>query len=226
LLRMPGIQGNLVAATGRGAQTSSTVMVLFQSLGVAVAAVKDTTRRYCRCSSIHSACSPPFTGCSPLQINTTQPHPDGIPVVLGQGNQKAAGRHGRQLGVRNTPAGNLRTITPISMAGQIPAFDFVTLGLAIDCPCPAWASCRSRKPVRAVAENGPGRHGRTRQHPSIIQQRQDITAIPHWCRSHPESEFEVRPARPTQPRRPGESNGTVVSPSARLRVCSSVTGLM
>jgi len=88
--------GELVAAT-EGMR--STVMVPCQSLGVAVVAVQVTTRRYCRCSSIYSARSPPFTGCSPLQIGTTLPHPDGTPVVLGQGNQKAAGRHGRQLGV-------------------------------------------------------------------------------------------------------------------------------
>jgi len=122
----------------------------------------------------------------------------------------------------NTPAGNLRTITPISMAGQIPAFDFVTQGLAVDSPCPAWQAAdlgSPSEPSESGTENGLEIRGRTRQHPSIIQQRQDITEIPSPSRFHPESEFELRPVRPAQPRRPWKSNGTVVSPSARLLVC-------
>ncbi|KAK0754648.1 hypothetical protein B0T18DRAFT_41545 [Schizothecium vesticola] len=57
----------------------------------------------------------------------------------------------------NTPAGNLRTITPISMAGQIPAFDFVTLGLAVNCSCPAWPAADLGSPSESSesgTENG------------------------------------------------------------------------
>lgn len=84
------------------------------------------------------------------------------------------------------------------------------------------ASCRSRKTVRVAEsgiENGPGKHGRTRPHPSFIQRRQDITAIPSPVPDPipmPTSNF----AR--LPRRSLPARGSPMEPSChRLLVCSS-----
>lgn len=99
LHRMPGIQGNWSMAATEDTRFNAWEW-LWPLCGRTL-----PDRRYCRCSSIYSACSPPFTGGSLLQIGKTLPQSDGTPDKATKGQQDDL-----QLGVR-TPADNLRTIT-------------------------------------------------------------------------------------------------------------------
>lgn len=115
---------------------------------------------------------------------------------------------------------------PSSIAGQIPAFDLVTLGLAVDCPCPAWQAADLGRP------SGPSRGVGHRKWPwetwtnttAFINHPATTAYHSHRltdARSHHDAEFELRPTPATQPLRhprPWKSNGTAVSPSARLLV--------
>lgn len=111
---------------------------------------------------------------------------------------------------------------PILDWGPKPSFRPCDSGSCSQLSLSCMASCRSRKTVRVAEsgiENGPGKHGRTRPHSSIIQRRQNITAIPSPVPDPipmPNSNFARLPQRSLP--RPWKSNGTVVSPSARLLV--------
>lgn len=141
----------------------------------------------------------------------------------GQGNQKAAGRlaaWGSNTHQRLATCEPLRA--PILDWGPKPSFRPCDSGSCSQLSLSCMASCRSRKTVRVAEsgiENGPGKHGRTRPHSSIIQRRQNITAIPSPVPDPipmPNSNFARLPQRSLP--RPWKSNGTVVSPSARLLV--------
>lgn len=141
----------------------------------------------------------------------------------GQGNQKAAGRlaaWGSNTHQRLATCEPLRA--PILDGGQNPAFDLVTLGLAVNCPCPAWQAADLGRPSESRSRASKMALGNMDEHDRILQSFGDDRTSqpsPHRCpipsrcriRISPGSRNAASPAR-----------GSPMEPSChRLLVCSS-----
>lgn len=147
----------------------------------------------------------------------------------GQGNQKAAGRlaaWGSNTHQRLATCEPLRA--PILDWGPKPSFrPCDSLGLAVNCPCPAWQAADLGRPSESRSRASKMaletwtnttaffNHSATTEHHS-----HPLTG----ARSHPDAEFEFRPAPATQPPPPVEvqwNRRVTVCSSARLLVYSS-----
>lgn len=216
LHRMPGIQGNWSMAATEDTRFNAWEW-LWPLCGRTL-----PDRRYCRCSSIYSACSPPFTGGSLLQIGKTLPQSDGTPTRQPKGSRTTC-----SLGFEHRLTTCEPSRAPILDCGPNPSFRPCDSGPGSRLSLPCMASCRSRKTVRAAEsgiENRPGERGRTHHIRHSFSDDRTSPPSPHRCPIPSRCRLRMSPGSRDAAYPPVEvrwNRRVTVCSSARLLVYSS-----